>query len=179
MDKPQEDGVMRTPLIEETCAELRRLLADQAEQLKPEVRQEILRITSGFTPANLLESYGRLNATPALSMCFGQAVANLAPGMRTSLKAHLRLAFVRQMQRFEVTGLHPELAQTLQGMKRLRGLCPSAEEIVEYEELQPADRRKHRIHPHVRLCSRCRLLLLNMAEPSGWDKHFQALFGQC
>ena len=170
---------MGTLLIEETCAELRQLLVHQAEQLKPELRQEILRITRDLTPATLLESYGRLNAHPVLSMCFGRAVENLTARMRTSLKAHLRSDFVRQMQRFEATGLHPELAQTLQGMKRVRGLCPTAGEIVEYEELKPVDRRKHRIHPHVRVCSRCRLLLLNMAQPSGWEKHFQALFGRC
>ena len=170
---------MDTPLIEETCRELRRLLADEAEQLEPELRQEILRVTSGLTPASLLESYGRLNAHPALSMCFGRAVANLTAGMRSSLKTHLRLGFVRQMQRLEATALHSELAQTLKGMKEVRGSCPRAEEIVEYEELKPTDRRKHRIHPHVRVCSRCRLLLLNMAEPSGWEKHLQALLGRC
>ena len=170
---------METPLIEETCKELRRLLMCEAEQLEPEPRQEILRVTSDLTPANLLESYGRFNAHPTLSMCFGRAVANLTPAMRARLKAHLRFDFVRQIQRIVGTALPTELAQTLQGMKGVRGSCPSAEKIVEYEALKLADRRKHVIHPHVCVCSKCRLILLNMAEPSGWEKHFQALFGRC
>ena len=87
MDQPVKEGGMDTPLIEETCKELQRLLALGAERLEPDLRQEILRVTRDLTPANLLESYGRLNAHPKLSLCFGRAVTNLLPRLRISLKA--------------------------------------------------------------------------------------------
>jgi hypothetical protein len=78
----------------------------------------------------------------------------------------------------DTSGLPPELAQTLHLIRETRGLCPSAEAIVEYEELQRGARLRHRIHPHVRSCSRCLLLVQQMTEPSGWRKAMRKMFGR-
>jgi hypothetical protein len=170
---------MDTLLIEEACRELKRLLALEAERLEPEVRQEILQVIGDLNPANLVQTHERLKAHPTLSVCLGRALANLTPRLSSCLTAHLRIDLVRQMQGLESRALPRELAQTLQELRRARGLCPSPEEIVEYEQLTLADRRKHAIHPHVRVCSKCRLLVLGMTEPSSWEKHFRTLFGCC
>jgi hypothetical protein len=46
-----------------------------------------------------------------------------------------------------------------------RGEHPSAEVLLDYDELAPPDRERHAAHDHIVICSRCQLVLLHAAEP--------------
>src|SRR5262249_36530070 len=86
----------------------------------------------------------------------------------TSVDRPSSVLVTRKETQLELT---PELAQALHSAKAARGACPSTEDLVEYEDLKRAVRRDHRIHSHVRLCSKCQLLLQHMSEPSRWRQH--------
>jgi hypothetical protein len=61
--------------------------------------------------------------------------------------------------------LSPRVSAAVRALGQARGACPSAEALVEYEALDPDDRARHAIDPHVQICSRCQLVLLHLAEP--------------
>jgi hypothetical protein len=53
----------------------------------------------------------------------------------------------------------------LKALRHVRGECPPADALVEYQALAPSDQAAHAIHDHVQICSRCQLVLLHLDEP--------------
>jgi hypothetical protein len=62
--------------------------------------------------------------------------------------------------------LTPPQRVSLDVLRTLRGACPTAEALVEYEALSESDRTGHPHHAHIITCARCQLALLHMAEPA-------------